>query len=281
VGMLLLGSVVVAFAIGVVILSSSDITLFAFLHKTGMYSTRIGRMIAATTIADDIVGVMFLSALFAFISSQALNMNEIFRLLLLSIGFYLFMFTAGTKVLNRLLKEVGKLKSGMMMFALPVAFAFFIAYVADNLGIGMAVGAFVAGMTLANNEHSESTIIPKVDVMSRGLAEPILYSVVGASLVLSDLNYLLIASIVLVAVLGKAVGIGFASRFFGVGKGNSKIFGIMMIPRGNDNIALVQVILLLGVITFQVYTSMVFAIIATILVTPLLLKLVCGSKYGD
>jgi Kef-type K+ transport system membrane component KefB len=74
------------------------------------------------------------------------------------------------------------------------------------------------------------------------------------------------------AAIGKLVGVGYMSRFFGVRGRSAKLLGIMMIPRGNENVALVQVILLMGAISYSVYTSIVFATVATILVTPVIMK---------
>ncbi|MCX6815727.1 MAG: cation:proton antiporter, partial [Candidatus Aenigmarchaeota archaeon] len=91
------------------------------------------------------------------------------------------------------------------------------------------------------------------------------------------LNFLLIAAILCAAVLGKLIGVGFMSRFYGLRGKSQKVVGISMITRGNDNIATVQIIMAMGIagFTFSLYTSIIFAMIVTIVITPILLKMFC------
>jgi len=51
----------------------------------------------------------------------------------------------------------------------------------------------------------------------------------------------------------------------------------MMVPRGDSNIVIAQIALLLGVITQDIYTSVIFSIILTIILTPVLLKMFVGK----
>ena len=46
-----------------------------------------------------------------------------------------------------------------------------------------------------------------------------------------------------------------------------------MIPRGNENIAIAQLVFLLGIISVEIYASMIYAIIVTVILAPLLLKM--------
>jgi Kef-type K+ transport system membrane component KefB len=253
-------------------ISTSNGTLFLFLMKTGEFNSKIGRMIIATTIADDVVGILFLSFFSFYIKSNVIALNTVFNLFLISIGFYLVMFTAGSKIVNALLNVAGKFLDTNALFTVPVAFAFMLAYVTDNIGLSIAAGAFLAGMAIANSQYSENVISPKVITIANGFFVPVFYAAVGSALVLANLNYLLIAALILAAIFGKVIGVGLTSRYFGIRGRSARLFDIIMTPRGNENIAIVQIVLLLGVITFQIYTSIIFAMVATVLLTPVLLK---------
>ena len=273
VGMIFFNNLITAFAIGVVLISTSNGTLFLLLSKTGEFDSKIGRMIIATTIADDIVGIIFLSFFAVFIKSQTFAVDSAFQMFLVSIGLYFVMFTAGSKFMNRFLNLVSRFVDENILFTVPIAFSLFMAYVTENLGLSIAAGSFLTGMAIANSQYSDSVIGPKVTVASNGLLIPLFYATIGASLVFVNLDLILIIAIIVAAILGKVIGIGFMSRFFGIKGDHAKLFGIIMIPRGNENIAIVQIILLLGVISLQVYTSILFAMVATVLLTPVLLKL--------
>ena len=51
-----------------------------------------------------------------------------------------------------------------------------------------------------------------------------------------------------------------------------------MMPRADDNIVVLQIILLLGVITTEIYTSLIFAVVATVIIAPILMKLAYRKK---
>jgi len=273
VGLIFFNNIMIGFAIGIVLISTSNGTLFLFLMKTGQFNSKVGKLIIAITIADDIVGIIFLSVFSAFIKSNSFAVGSAMSLFFVSIGLYLVVFTAGSKIANAVLDFTSRFIDSTIFLAMPIAITFLLAFVTENIGVSIATGAFLGGMAIANSRYSGSVILPNTEIAAKGFFVPIFYAGVGALLVFSDLNVLLILSILLAAILGKIVGIGFLSKFFGVQKRDRSLLGIIMIPRGNENIAIVQIVFLLGVITYQVYTSIVFAIVATIIITSILLKI--------
>jgi Kef-type K+ transport system membrane component KefB len=272
VGMTFFNDAIIGFAIGTALISTSNGTLFLFLMKTGEFTSKTGRMIIAITIADDVVGMLFLSLFSAYIKSNTVAFSSTLQLVMLSLGIYLVLLTAGSKILDFLVNAVSRFMDREILLAVPAAATFFLAYVTENLGLSFAVGAFLAGMAIANNQFNEPVISPKVRTAAEGFFIPVFYATIGASLVFTGMDPLLIAAIVAAAILGKVIGVGVLSRFFGVRGNSQRLLGLIMIPRGNENIAIVQIILLLGVISFQIYTSIVFAMIATVLLTPIFLK---------
>jgi Kef-type K+ transport system membrane component KefB len=278
VGMVFFQDIIISLAIGVALSTTSDGTLFLFLMKSGEFKTRVGRLITAITIADDIVGILLLSFFSVFIKSRIFPLDTVFQLFLVSIGFYFLVFTAGSRIMNVILNFVGRFVDETILFTVPVAFAFLLAYATDNLGLSIATGAFLTGMAIANSHYSGSVIVPKVAVVGRGFLIPLFYAIVGASLIFADFNIMLVIFILLAAVFGKIIGIWLLYGFFGLDSTKKTLTCIMMVPRGNENIAILQIVLLMGAITFKVYTSVVFAIVATILLTPILLKVFCRKK---
>lgn len=273
VGMIFFNDIIISFAIGTVLISTSNGTLFLFLEKTGEFTSKTGRMIIAITIADDVVGMLFLSLFSVFVKSSTVAFGSTLQLVMLSLGIYLVILTAGSKIMDAALNLVSRFLDREILFAIPAAATFFLAYVTENLGLSFAVGAFLAGMAIANNQFNSPVITPKARIVAESFFIPVFYAAIGASLVFTGLNPLLIAGIVIAAIMGKIIGVGFLSRFFGIRGYSQRLMGIIMMPRGNENIAIVQIILLLGVISFDIYTSILFAMIATVLLTPVMLKI--------
>ncbi|MEM7819255.1 MAG: cation:proton antiporter [Candidatus Aenigmatarchaeota archaeon] len=273
VGMIFFNDILTSIAIGIVLISTNNGTLFMILMKIGEFNSKIGRTIVSITIADDVVGILILSFFTMYVTQNKFSFNDAWYLFLLSIGFYLIMLTAGSKIANKLLDIFGFFRNEYILFSIPIVITFILAYVTENLGISLAVGAFLAGVAMANSKFTESIIRPKIEIISYGFLIPLFFASIGTMLVFKDLNIILIIAIVLAAILGKFIGCGMLSRFFGYTWDEIKLIGLSMMPRGNENIVFVQIILMLGVITMQVYTSIVFSMVLTVILAPILLKI--------
>jgi Kef-type K+ transport system membrane component KefB len=279
VGMIFFNNIIVAIAIGVVLVSTSNGALFLILMRINEFDTKVGRAIIAVTIADDIVGILALSFFTMFMTSASIVFGDLAKLFLISIGFYLFMLTFGVKLFNKLLNIAGFLHDENILFTMPIIITFVLAYMTQNLNLSLAVGAFLAGVAMANNKFTDSVIRPKIDVLGYGLLLPLFYASIGTLLVFSGLDILLIIAILVAAVLGKFIGCGLMSRFFNYKWEEIKLIGLSMIPRGNENIVVIQIIFLLGALTLQAYTSVIFAVVLTVIFAPMLLRLFYKRGY--
>ncbi len=274
VGLYFFNNFLVGFAIGTVLVSTSNGTLFMLLMKTKHFHTPTGRLIVATTIADDVVGLIALS-LFSFYSGNVTSnvITDVSALFFITIGLYLVVLTAGEKIIRRVIGLASKFHDEQIMLALPLVIALLAGYVTQNLRLSMAAGAFLAGMTVANTEFTASVIEPKAKLLGHAFLIPLFYASIGTLLVLSDLNAFLILSILGAAVFGKVFGSAIVGKFAGFGFHDIKLISISLIPRGNENIALAQIVFGLGLISASLYTSIIFAMIGTVILTPILMKL--------
>ncbi|MBI2172773.1 MAG: cation:proton antiporter [Candidatus Aenigmarchaeota archaeon] len=279
VGMYFFGDYVVGVAIGTILVSSSNITLFSILQKTGHFHSYTGKFIVAITIADDVVGIMVLSMFNFIVKNNALDVFDILKIFLLTIGFYLFILTLGSRVLSRTVKWLSLFRDEFVLFTIPIAAAFAVSFVTENLGLSLATGAFMSGMAIANSDL-KGIIENKTRVVSEGFLEPLFYASIGTLLVFSGLDFTIIAVIFIASVLAKLLGAGLLSRLFGFSRKEAALIGISLIPRGNENIVIAQIIFALGIISPTLYSSIIFAIIATVVISPVLLSLFCRNmKY--
>lgn len=260
-----------AIVIGIVLISTSNGTVFRILEQTGKFRSSIGRMIIATTIADDVVGIIALSFFTSLVLKSSIYFNELFQLLLISLGFYLFILTLGTRVFNGMLGITGLFRDEQIFVALPVSLAFLASLFTENLGLSFATGAFLTGMSMSKSRFASAVIIPKIRTMSQGFLVPLFYAAVGTLLVFKEINYALVLLLLAAALLGKLV-LFIAGYFIGLRNNESKLLGVIMTPRGDSNIVFAQIALLLGAISVGIYSTLIFVIIATTLIAPVLLK---------
>ncbi|HLC76655.1 MAG TPA: cation:proton antiporter [archaeon] len=273
IGMIFFGDQLVAIAIGTAIISTSNGALFLLLMRIGEFDSKTGKLIIAITIADDIVGILMLS-FFNMYVSQTIALSGMFFIFLVSIGFYIFVLTFGSNVINKFLDRMNIFHDEHVLFTIPIAITFILAYITHNIGLSVATGAFLAGMAMANSKFAGPIISEKVNILSKGFLLPLFYASVGTLLIFTDLNWLLIISLMAAAMIGKFVGCGLLSWFFGARWDEMKLIGISMMPRGDENIVILQIIVVLGVVTTQIYTSIVFAVVFTTVLAPIIMKVV-------
>ncbi len=273
VGLFFFQNFIIGFAIGTVLVSTSNGTLFALLMKTKYFKEPIGRLIVATTIADDILGILALS-LFSFVSANLQpKINDVSSLFFIAIGLYLVVLTVGEKIIQQALSFFSKFRDEHILLVVPVAITFLLAFATQNLKLTLAAGAFLSGMTMANSHFASAVIEPKVKLLGHSFMIPLFYAAIGTLLVLKDLNLVLVFAIFLAAIFGKLMGSAFVAKFAGLRWHEIKLMGIALIPRGNENIALAQLVFALGLIAANVYTSIIFAMIGTVIITPILMKI--------
>ena len=277
VGIFFFDDVLVALAIGIILITTSNGTVFLMLMKLGRFKSAIGRLIVSTSIADDVLGILSLSFFTLFIANRAIPFADIFKLFLVSIGFYLVVLTAGTRFFNRVMDLTAMFRSEQILFSMPLAIMFLVAMFTENISLSFATGAFLAGMAMSKSRFTEAVIVPKINIIAHGFVLPVFFAIIGSLLTLKGINMMFVLFLLAAAIVGKIVGAGLMSRFFGVRGDNLKLMSIMMVPRGDSNIVIAQIALLLGAITQQIYSSVVFSIILTIIITPIMLKVVTAK----
>ena len=272
--MLLTGSFLVSLVIGIIFISTDNGAMMRMLEARGMLKTKIGKMIVATSIADDVVSILSLSFFMMYIVLSNVVASEIVKLFFISIGFYLFIFTFGSRIANIALKALPKFLMDEYIFvSLPLAIALLVSIFSDNLGLGTAAGAFLAGMIVSKSRFAETVIAPKIEVIGNGFLIPLFFAYIGTVVLLSEINILAVAVLLAAALAGKYVGSGILSRAFGFNNEESRIVGIGLMPRGDYSIIISQISISLGVITVGIYSSIILAVILTILITPVLMKI--------
>jgi Na+:H+ antiporter len=152
--------------------------------------------------------------------------------------------------------------------------AFLLAFLAQYVG-GMAsiTGAYLAGLFIAATPvHKE--IIDDLRSMTNSFFGPLFFVSIG--LEVNGLQFLKHAEffglIFVVASLGKVLGCGLGAWFNGFSKEDALTVGVGMIPRGEVGLITASIGYAAGLVSSEVYSLVVVLVLATTLVTPLLLR---------
>ena len=241
-------------------------------------SSKEGQIIIGAAVLDDVLGIIVLAVVASLAKTGEI---EILNVIYLILGAAVFL--VGSILVGRLLSPffvalVEELRTRGQLLISSLIFAFILAYIAAAIHLEAILGAFAAGLILAETskrKELEEQISPIADMLV-----PIFFVTVGAQTDLSVLNPtvpsnregLIIASfLVIVAIIGKVVT-GFA--VFGQPGINRWAIGVGMIPRGEVGLVFAGVGAASGVLSESLGAAIIVMVILTTFLAPPLLRVV-------
>ncbi|MGF1539682.1 MAG: cation:proton antiporter [Pleurocapsa sp.] len=248
------------------------------LAELGQLSSQEGQIIIGAAVLDDILGIVVLAVVASLVKTGEIQIVNIIYLVI-SAGVFLI----GSIVLGRFISPyivglVNEMKTRGQVLLTGLVFAFSLSYIATAIHLEGILGAFAAGLILAETEKRkelEEQVIPVADILV-----PVFFVCVGAKTDLSVLNPtvpsnrdgLIIATfLILVAILGKVIT-GFT--IFGQPDLNKIAIGVGMIPRGEVGLVFAGVGSASGALSEATEAAIIMMVITTTFVAPPLLRLV-------
>ena len=241
-------------------------------------SSKEGQIIIGAAVLDDVLGIIVLAVVASLAKTGKI---EILNVAYLIAGAAIFL--VGSIFIGRLLSPyfvmvVNQMRTRGQVLISSLIFAFVLSYIAAVIQLEAILGAFAAGLILAEtskHKEIEEQVSPIADMLV-----PIFFITVGARTDLSVLNPLepanrpglIIASfLVVVAVIGKVIA-GFA--IFGQPGINRLAVGVGMIPRGEVGLVFAGVGAASGVLTESLDAAIIVMVIFTTFMAPPLLRIV-------
>jgi Kef-type K+ transport system membrane component KefB len=249
----------------------------AVLREIGVMQTRSARVILGAAVIDDVLGLLILAVSVGIAANGEVRLGDIARIGVLAAVFLGAVMWIGERTVGvgaRLLALLGRQHLKLLF---PIGLAFFMAWVASQLGLATIVGAFAAGLILSE-EHFGDVDEPAVEVLVgpiERLFAPIFFVLMGMQVDLrafADPGILRLAGVLIVIALATKALAGFAA-----GRGTDKILvGIGMIPRGEVGLIFASIGKTMGVLSSSVFSAIVVVVITSTLVTPPMLKWSAG-----
>jgi Kef-type K+ transport system membrane component KefB len=104
---------------------------------------------------------------------------------------------------------------------------------------------------------------------------PLFFAIIGAQANLTGINIdvlILSAIVIIVAIVSKLVGCGLPSLLFLRNKSKAMIVGIGMISRGEVGLIVAGIGVTSGVLSSNIYTTVIIMVVVTTLITPVWLR---------
>ena len=248
------------------------------LNEMGKLKTKTGTVLLSAALIDDILGIIVLSFLSGFSTGES-NPLEVMGHIVL---FFIFVLVVGL-VVRRLFGYIAEEHWHSRRVAVwALAFCLLMSYVAEVwFGVADITGAYFAGLILCNVTKARQFVAKKFTVTAYMVFTPVFFANIGMMTNMRNMNSeILIFALLLIvaAVISKILGCGLGARLCGMSNHQSLVVGIGMVARSEVALMVAQKGLDSGLIPEEALPAIVLSIVASALVTPILLKIAVGKS---
>ncbi|MBA4452418.1 MAG: cation:proton antiporter [Nitrosopumilaceae archaeon] len=269
----------VAVIIGTTLSATSIAISVVILEEIGKEKSKEGNILVNAAVLDDVLGLAILSAI---ISLVALNTSPSIESIAITtvteIGFWFLILLGSVYLLPKIVHAVAQmsprtLEARATKQGVALGSAFGLAAIAASVGLNPIVGAFAAGMGLAGSKLARQVreFVDRLKI----IVAPLFFAVIGAHVDLSQIssiNWILFLILLGIAVFSKIIGCGIPAAILLKSKKSGLRIGYGMIPRGEVAFIVAGIGLAFGVISDVLYSTIVFVIMATIFIAPILVR---------
>lgn len=262
--------------IGTVLTATSVSISAQTLMELGVLRSKEGSTILGAAVIDDVMGIIVLSVVVAFAQTRGnVDFGEV-----LVIVVRLVIFFGGALLLGRYFERVASWGHGLGvsqgLLATVTLIAFLYAWAAEYVGgVAAITGSYLAGVLFAQTSLKKE-IDQGIHPLTYSVLVPVFFISIGLRANGRELGsqVLFTITLVLVAIVAKAIGCGLPSKICGFTTKESVRVGLGMISRGEVGLIVAGYGLSHGLIGQDVFSASVIMVLATTMVTPPLLRLV-------
>ena len=255
---LFLGAALVATSVGITA---------RVMQELDVLSRPYSRIILGAAVIDDIEGLIVLAIVSGIANTGSVETSGIIQLILIS-----FAFVGGAMALVPFVRRIPLNKLPFQSpLGISISFGLAMATLASYIGLAPIVGAFMAGMVMAELREEYGLEEP-IHAIESFLA-PIFFAYMGVQLDLAALgsrSVLIAGSVVsLIAIVGKLFAM-FGALTQGIR--NAIVVGVGMVPRGEVGLIVASIGLSAGAVDEREFAIVIFMVVVTTIVAPLSLR---------
>ena len=246
------------------------------LTELGRMHSPEARLILGAAIVDDILAIAVLSVVTTMVQTGNLTPNiiDITLLILKILAIFTALLIATVFIIPRILHVERLWKSKGSVEGITTASFFAAAGIAAAVGLSPIVGAFAVGMAVASTRviRQMEDYVSKLEI----IFAPLFFAIIGAQVDLRgiNINVLYLAGVIVaVAIITKLAGCGLPAMIFLKNKNKAMKVGIGMISRGEVGLIVAGVGVSSGVLTNDIYTTVIIMVASTTIITPIWLKM--------
>ncbi len=256
---------------------SSTAIIVKILEEMGRIKKESSILVLGILIVEDVIAVILISSLQSIALVGTVSIESIIVVVLVAAGLIVGTFTIGTRVIPPLIDRVAGAEHREILLLSVLGVCFGYALLANIVGLSVAIGAFLAGVLVAESKSAEVAKLLSSPIKDMFVA--IFFISVGALMDISQLeNYIFVA----IALIAVATGMKFGGNMLGNilfrqkrGKALRSAFTLSA-PRGEFSIVIIKAGVDIGAVSTFLFPLIGIISIITAFISPFLIK--AGDK---
>lgn len=256
---------------------SSTAIIVKILEDMGRIKKESSILVLGILIVEDVIAVILISSLQSIALVGTVSIESIVVVVLVATGLIVGTFTIGTRVIPPLIDRVAAAEHREILLLSVLGLCFGYALFANIVGLSVAIGAFLAGVLVAESKSAEVAKLLSSPIKDMFVA--IFFISVGALMDVSQLeNYIFIA----LALIAVSIGMKFGSNLIGntlFRQNRAKSLrsaSTLAAPRGEFSIVIVKAGVDIGAVSSFLFPLVGIISIITAFISPFLVK--AGDK---
>jgi CPA2 family monovalent cation:H+ antiporter-2 len=251
---------------------SSTAIIIKILEDMGKIKKESTVLVLGILIVEDVIAVILIASLQSIALVNNVSFENIIIISGVAAALIVGTLTIGARVIPRLIDRVANTGHHEILLISVLGLCFGYALFSNLVGLSVGIGAFLAGVLVAESRSSEVSKVLASPIKDMFVA--IFFVSVGALMDINQLqNYIVIAIIfMLIAILIKFGGTLFGGFLFRQGLSKTLRSSISLSPRGEFSIIIVKVGVDMGAISAFLFPMIGIISIITAFVTPFMIK---------
>jgi len=256
---------------------SSTAVIVKILQDSGKIKKESSILVLGILIVEDVIAVILIASLESIALAGTVSIEGVILVTVVAAGLIIGTFTVGRRVIPPLIDKVASAQNREILLLSVLGVCFGYALLANVVGLSVAIGAFLAGVLVAESKSAEVSKILSSPIKDMFVA--IFFVSVGALMDITQLESYIFIAIALIAVTTamKFGGNLLGNTAFRLEKGKSlRSAFALSAPRGEFSIVIVKVGVDMGVVSAFLFPLIGLITIITAFMSPFLIRL--GDK---
>ena len=252
---------------------SSTAIIVKIFEEMGRIKKESSILVLGILIVEDVIAVILISSLQSIALVGSVSIESVVVVVLVATGLIVGTFTVGTRLIPPLIDRVAASEHREILLLSVLGVCFGYSLLANVVGLSVAIGAFLAGVLVAESKSAEVAKILSSPIKDMFVA--IFFISVGALMDVSQLgNYIYIA----IALIAVTIGMKFGGNMLGNfifrqkrGKSLRSAFALAA-PRGEFSIVIIKTGVDIGAVSAFLFPLIGVISIITAFLSPFLVK---------